>query len=110
LNGAETQKLIRRAAKKYTARRAALIDALARHGIAAHGRSGLNVWIPVSEEGATVQNLMAAGWAVSPGERFRLESAPGVRVTVAALKREDAIGLAAAIAAAVQPGERGRAA
>jgi DNA-binding transcriptional MocR family regulator len=110
LNDAETQKLIRRAAKKYTARRAGLIDALARHGVAAHGRSGLNVWIPVAEEGATVQNLMAAGWAVSPGERFRLESAPGVRVTTAALKREDAISLAAAIATAVQPGERGRAA
>jgi len=110
LDDADTQELIRRAAKKYAARRAALIDALASHGIRAHGRSGLNIWIPVAEESATIQALMAAGWAVAPGERFRVESAPGVRVTIAALRREMAAGFAAALAHALQADRRGRAA
>jgi len=108
LGDAETQKLIRRAARKYAVRRTALIDALARHHIGAHGRSGLNVWIPIAEESATAQALMAAGWAVAAGERFRLESPPAVRVTIAALKREEAAGFAAALSAALKPDQRGR--
>ena len=36
-----------RAAVVYEQRREALLSALARHGIRAQGRSGLNVWIPV---------------------------------------------------------------
>jgi DNA-binding transcriptional MocR family regulator len=110
LEDATTQKLIRRAARKYAARRAALIDALAHHGIDAHGRSGLNVWIPVREESATLQAMMAAGWAVSAGERFRIESAPGIRVTTAALRSELAPDLATALARTLGSAERGRAA
>jgi hypothetical protein len=64
----------------------------------------------VAEESATIQALMAAGWAVAPGERFRVESAPGVRVTIAALRREMAAGFAAALAHALQADRRGRAA
>ena len=36
-----------RARDVYTARRRALVQALAEHGLTAHGRSGLNVWVPV---------------------------------------------------------------
>ena len=61
-----------RAADLYAQRRAALIDALAAHGITAHGRSGFNVWIPVREETATVQAMAERGWGVAAGERFRL--------------------------------------
>jgi DNA-binding transcriptional MocR family regulator len=110
LEDTATQKLVRRAARKYTMRRAALIEALARHGISAHGRSGLNIWIPVAEESATIQSLMAAGWAVAAGDRFRIGSAPAVRVTIAALRREMAPGFAAAIARALDSDGRGRAA
>src|SRR5262249_8563149 len=39
-----------RARQTYAARRRALIDALAERDIAAYGRSGLNVWVPVREE------------------------------------------------------------
>jgi DNA-binding transcriptional MocR family regulator len=85
---------LRRAAAAYEARRRALIDALAASGIAAHGRSGLNVWIPVREEAATVAALAARGWAVRPGERYRLRSAPAVRVTVSTLDARDARRLA----------------
>ena len=73
------------AEKIYTTRRNALLRALAKHGIAAHGRSGLNVWIPVAEESAVVQALMRKRWAVNAGERYRLQSGPAIRVTIATL-------------------------
>src|SRR5207253_6390290 len=45
-----TDRLLARAADTYATRRDALVRALAAHGIEAHGRSGLNVWVPVVEE------------------------------------------------------------
>jgi DNA-binding transcriptional MocR family regulator len=78
------------AAAAYAERRARLIAELAERGIAATGASGLNVWIPVEREAAVVEGLLAAGWAVSPGELFRLETQPGIRVTIATLDAEDA--------------------
>ena len=42
-----TGRLWRDAERTYTRRRAGLVAALAAHGIPAHGRSGLNVWVPV---------------------------------------------------------------
>jgi hypothetical protein len=38
------------------------------------------------------------GWAVSPGERFRFNSSPGIRITTANLDPDDAERLADAIA------------
>ena len=108
LDDAATVKLIRRASRIYKDRRAALTEALAGHGIGAHGSSGLNLWIPVAEESGAIQGLMAAGWAVAAGERFRSASAPAVRVTIAALARESAPGFAAALARVLEAGERGR--
>ena len=64
------------AAEAYAEPAPALVEALAAHGIAAHGRSGLNVWVPVREEAATVAHLAAAGWAVRAGERYRMQSPP----------------------------------
>jgi DNA-binding transcriptional MocR family regulator len=87
------------AARAYAERRSALIDALADRGVAARGRSGLNVWIPVREESSTVEALLRAGWAVAPGERFRLRSEPGIRVTTAGLLPHEAPRLADDIAA-----------
>jgi hypothetical protein len=66
----------------------------------------MNVWIPVVEEGAVVQRLLGAGWAVRAGERFRLRSRPGIRVTVSTLDVAEAGRLAADIAAALTPGRR----
>jgi DNA-binding transcriptional MocR family regulator len=96
-------RLFARAAETYAARRKALIQALAAHDIPAHGRSGLNVWIPVREETATVQALAEAGWAVAAGERFRLQSPPAIRVTTSALPPEEARRFAADLAAAARP-------
>jgi DNA-binding transcriptional MocR family regulator len=78
-----------RAAEVYRQRRAAVLAALAARGIAARGASGLNVWIPVREEAHTVQALLERGWAVMPGERFRIASGPAIRVTTAALNAPD---------------------
>jgi DNA-binding transcriptional MocR family regulator len=96
---------LRRAAAVYTERRESLLRALGRRGIEAHGQSGLNVWIPVREETAVVGSLAAAGWGVRAGERYRLKSAPAIRVTTAALRREDAERLSAALATVLE-GER----
>lgn len=88
-----------RARDTYAERRAALLDALADHGISAHGRSGLNVWVPVREESRAIRELEAAGWRVLAGERFRLSTPPGVRVTTSMLPVEEAPAVAAAFAA-----------
>jgi DNA-binding transcriptional MocR family regulator len=92
-------RLLSRAAKTYAERRQSLVAALQERGIAAMGDSGLGVWIPLADEAAAVRELLGQGWAVSPGERYRFESAPGLRVTTADLELDEAERLADAIAA-----------
>ena len=50
LRAPRTTALLRRATRTYARRRDVLVATLARSGIRAHGRSGLNVWIPVPDE------------------------------------------------------------
>lgn len=95
-----------RAGRTYTSRREALIEALHEHGIAAHGASGLNVWIPVAEETAVVQALLRKGWAVNAGERYRLTAPPAIRVTIAELAAPDARRFANDLAAILRPSRR----
>lgn len=104
---AGVRRRLARAARTITARREALLGALAARGIEAHGRSGLNVWVPVPEETAVVQRLAAAGWAVRAGEAYRLESPPGVRITTAGLPEAEAPALADALAEALAPARAG---
>jgi DNA-binding transcriptional MocR family regulator len=92
------QNTIERARDVYAGRRDALIDALKKHGIDAHGRSGLNVWVPVPEEAPLVRALLDAGWLVLAGERCRIATRPAIRVTTAVLDERDAPDLARAIA------------
>lgn len=91
-------------AAAYGRRRNALIDALGRRGVAAHGRSGMNVWVPVPDETGAVARLLHAGWAVAPGARFRMSAPPGIRVSVSTLAESEIGPLADAIASAVGPG------
>jgi DNA-binding transcriptional MocR family regulator len=102
-SSAATRRLLARAERAYSERRAALVDALEGRGIAAQGDSGLGVWVPLDEEVAVVQSLLERGWAVSPGERYRFRTAPGIRITTTALEPRDAEKLAASIARAVRP-------
>ncbi|MFJ7592804.1 aminotransferase class I/II-fold pyridoxal phosphate-dependent enzyme [Streptomyces sp. NPDC097617] len=94
-------------ARSYARRRDALVEALRERGVPAHGRSGMNVWVPVIDETVVVTRLLAAGWAVSPGAVFRVEAGPGVRLTVSQLAVEEVPGLADAVAAAVSVGAAG---
>jgi DNA-binding transcriptional MocR family regulator len=94
-------------AAAYGRRRDRLIGALAERGITARGRTGMNVWIPVPDETGAVSRLLHAGWAVAPGARFRLNTSPGLRVTISTLTEPETHALAEAIAAAARP-SRGR--
>jgi len=78
----------------YATRRMLMLDALAAHGIRAHGVSGLNVWIPVAEEAATVAGMLQRGWAITAGERWRLRAGPAVRITISTLRADESEGLA----------------
>jgi DNA-binding transcriptional MocR family regulator len=83
------QRQLAAAAGTYMMRREALLHSLRARGLEPHGASGLNVWIPLREEAAVVNALLQRGWAVNAGERYRLKTAPAIRVTVAALTPDD---------------------
>ena len=100
--------LLERGRETYRRRREALAEALADRDITAHARSGLNVWVPVPEEGVTTGRLLDAGWAVLAGERFRLRSRPAIRVTVSTLDVAEAGRLAGDVEAAMAPRRRTR--
>ncbi|WP_372482402.1 aminotransferase class I/II-fold pyridoxal phosphate-dependent enzyme [Streptomyces bambusae] len=97
--------LVARAEEAYTERREGLIRALGRHGIAAAGVSGLNVWVPVRDESAVVNGLRTHGWWVAAGQRFRIGAPPAVRITSAGLEGADALRLASDFAAVLGESE-----
>ncbi|MER8236907.1 aminotransferase class I/II-fold pyridoxal phosphate-dependent enzyme [Streptomyces sp. NPDC094049] len=90
-------------ARAYGKRRDGLVRALARRGVVAHGRGGMNVWVPVADETGAVAGLLAAGWAVAPGARFRMDTGPAVRLTVSGLTASDVETLAEAVARVAGP-------
>ena len=93
-----TVKLVAEAQRSYRERRNELIAALAEHGIAASGRSGINVWVPTNDEQATVEAARAAGFAIRAADAYRVYSAPAVRVTISNLRSGEIQRLADAIA------------
>ena len=100
---------VARAGEIYGARRRRLLAELARHGVGAHGVSGLNVWVPVAEEAGVIGAMLQRGWVLAPGAPYRLAgSAPGVRVTIATLHERHAARLAGDLAAVLAPGSAGR--
>ncbi|MGO8686575.1 MAG: aminotransferase class I/II-fold pyridoxal phosphate-dependent enzyme [Candidatus Dormibacteria bacterium] len=96
--------LLTRAADVYRQRRGGLLEALERRGVAAHGATGFNVWVPVEAEAPVLDALADAGYAALPGERFRIATGPGVRITSAGLDPSEAEEVADAVAAAGRPG------
>jgi DNA-binding transcriptional MocR family regulator len=94
-------RLVGEAEERYTANRMRLCAALAECGVPAQGRSGLNVWVPVPDETVVITRLLNAGWAAAPGTRFRIRTAPAIRVTVADLTAGEIDPLADAVAEAV---------
>ncbi|HEY8984902.1 MAG TPA: aminotransferase class I/II-fold pyridoxal phosphate-dependent enzyme [Streptomyces sp.] len=100
-----TRALLTRARETYALRRTTLLDELSARGITAHGVSGMNLWVPVRDESAVVNGLRSRGWWVAAGARFRLASAPGVRISVADLEPADGARLAADFAAVLGESE-----
>jgi DNA-binding transcriptional MocR family regulator len=100
LASADVRRQLRHAAAETNKRRLALLTALERRGVRAHGRSGLHVWVPVREEVFAVRHLLEAGYAVRAGERFRLRTPPAVRVTTTELLPTEAEPLADELAEA----------
>ncbi|MEV0004565.1 aminotransferase class I/II-fold pyridoxal phosphate-dependent enzyme [Micromonospora sp. NPDC050980] len=98
-----TAKLVRRAADGYDRRRDGLVAALAARGVVAHGRTGINVWVPVPDETVAVTALRDAGWSVAPGSLYRIAAAPAIRLTVSSLDEPDLPALADAVARATHP-------
>jgi DNA-binding transcriptional MocR family regulator len=90
------------AARTYADRRAALRAALAGHEVRATGRSGFTCWVPVADEDGVASALAAAGWAVAPGQRFRITAPPGIRISFARLAEADAPSFAADLARALR--------
>ena len=68
---------------EYARRRRLLVDALAEHGVEVGGSDGLNIWVPVHDETATVVRLASQGIGVTPGAPFAAgpDPAPHVRIT-----------------------------
>jgi DNA-binding transcriptional MocR family regulator len=69
--------------------------------VTSHGRSGLNVWIPVPDETVAITRLLGAGWAAAPGTRFRIDTPPGLRITVSSLDATEIDPLADAVTEAI---------
>jgi DNA-binding transcriptional MocR family regulator len=94
----------------YVERREAMLAALAAAGVEAQGASGLNVWVPVPDEDTVVRALLGEGVSIAAGAAFRLTTPPAVRITTATVKPDEAPAIAAALASAVRPPRRTRAA
>ncbi len=96
------------AAATYRARRARLAARLADAGIESWARSGLQVWVPVSDEPAVVMAMRDRGFAIRAGDRFRLLSPPAVRITTASLTDDQLDAVADALSSVLQPAARSR--
>jgi DNA-binding transcriptional MocR family regulator len=99
-NDAAVTRQLEGASTLYRERRSALCDELAARGIDVQAPTGLNVWVPVDDEATATSAMLASGWLVAPGGRFRIASAPAMRITTAALVVEQAAACAESIAAA----------
>jgi DNA-binding transcriptional MocR family regulator len=93
---------LRAAAEAYASRGDALRSALRSHGITVSGRSGFTCWVRVADEDGVASSLAEAGWAVAPGQRFRIAAPPGVRISFATLAEADAASFAADFARALR--------
>lgn len=78
------------------------------HVIEGHGRSGMNVLIPVDDGAAINSHLLVAGWSVKSGAPFCLEFSPCLRVSVSQMPFEDLEKFAGAVAEIIGSGRNSR--
>ena len=100
LGDPSTLALITEAEVSYETRRRAVIGELAKHGVAATGRSGLNVWIPTEDEHRSIEAARNAGFAIRAAAPYRIDSPPAVRISISHLDHSHAAELAEALARA----------
>jgi len=87
LTDSDSRRFVADAQATYAARTAAMADALAERGVCVPGRSGINVWVPVADQGAALLHLAAAGVRAASGDAFWI-SPPGsdhIRVTTSTI-------------------------
>jgi len=87
LTDARSREFVADAQASYAARTAAMADALAERGVDVPGRDGINVWVPVAEQGAALLHLAAAGVRAASGDPFWISS-PGsdhIRITTSSI-------------------------
>lgn len=94
LGSDEVQRTVSLAARTYGARRLTFLAELRNRGIVAQGLSGAYVWLPVDREHQVTDPLRDRGWAVTAGERFRLDAEPGLRIATSRLTTDQARRLA----------------
>ena len=75
------------ARRVYFARRRALRESLAAHGVQVDPGDGINMWLPVHDERTALVRLEAAGIRVAPGTPFRADASPSSRDTVPSAAR-----------------------
>ena len=99
----EVTALVTGAAEGYARRRRALCHALRARGLEAEGATGINTWVRVRDETRAIGLLRDFGYAVAPGSIFRINTPPGVRITISPLDDADIPALADAVATAARP-------
>jgi DNA-binding transcriptional MocR family regulator len=99
LTSPSAQAEVTKAREAYAARRAAVVGALAAHGVSVTGTDGLNIWLPVRDESAALVRLASVGIGAAAGAPFAITGEqPGhLRITTA-LVRADHAALAAQLA------------
>src|SRR5690242_2038791 len=87
LTDQSSRDLVARAQATYAGRTGAMADALAERGVHVPGRDGINVWVPVADQGAALVHLAAAGVRAASGDPFWI-SAPEldhIRITTSSI-------------------------
>jgi hypothetical protein len=71
----------------YAARTAAMAGALADRGVCVPGQDGINVWVPVAEQGAALLHLAAAGVRAASGDPFWISTpeVDHIRITTSSI-------------------------
>jgi hypothetical protein len=79
--------LVAGAQATYAARTCAMADALAARSVEVAGRDGINVWVPVADQGAALLHLAAAGVRAASGDPFWISTpaADHIRITTSSI-------------------------
>jgi DNA-binding transcriptional MocR family regulator len=91
LTDAASRAFVADAQETYAARTAAMADALADRGVAVPGRDGINVWVPVAEQGAALLHLAASGVRAASGDPFWISTPESdhIRITTSSIDATD---------------------